>query len=147
MSAWPKILSVIGAGILACADPLAPRSAEVGEFRLRLTTSPDIVARESSTSVRLVITNTTSDVALVGSGSSCLAHIGVFRDGVRQGGFPGTDDGCFTVLTGWEVSPGDSLVSQWLVGVPSGVRAGDYVVRVTFDNTTFPTLEQRLRVR
>lgn len=136
---------------VGCADGVGPNERQIGGLQLALELTRDTVTEGDTLVAHVILKNVVTDTLWLGSGNSCLAFVGVFKGGNRQPGFAGTDYACLAVVTAWVITPGDSLVQDWEIGVGTrnrSVAAGDYTFRVDFDVTPeLGSLEQRFVVR
>jgi len=119
---------------MACAtvDSVGPNEATVAGLQLTLVLRPETLSVGQSFNARLYMRNVSGDTVWLGSGSSCLARIGVFRGGDRQSGFEGTDFPCLDIAWRHPVAAGDSAAVTWdlVVGSPGSTpKPGNYAFR------------------
>lgn len=150
----PRLFSSIAIPILAlilssCREPVGPSSAKVEGLSLDLTLSPASVKRRDPFEAELVIRNTRRDTVTLSSGCSTIAWIRLYRDGERVSA-RGTDNGCLTVVTAFQIPPGGELRRKWTITAEdtngSALPPGVYTFRLDFNVAGLPDLERVLRV-
>ncbi len=125
-------ISLLALAIGSCGDPLSIEDRVGVDFSLR----PTQVTAGDSVQALLVIKNLTEDTVTLGSGSSCVAILGAFRNDTSVF-LHGTSFGCLDKITSFPIAPRDSLVRLHQVETRLWDRepapAGEYRLRATME--------------
>ena len=146
------LLPVAAVGCLFGDAPVGPSQAEAHGLNLLLTVQPESVLVGTNFTARVHIENPTAETVDLTSGSSCLAYLDVFKGSSRKSDeFDGSVYACLTVVTGWQILSGDSLIQEWTVQAGSYdgsiPNTGTYKLRVDFAvSPVLPRLEREFVV-
>lgn len=110
----------------SCATPAEPEDV----LEVDLVVDPDVVSSGDRMAVTLSVRNPSSDVVRMGSGDSCFALPEVWA-GTERLAWEGTGLGCLSVVTLFEVNPGETVdIAFELTALLQQDQAPfDYVVR------------------